>query len=346
MKLDPIDWTRLIPHINSPLLMDHPLNRYTTWRVGGPGEVVLVPESIEDIQSVLQFIPEDYPVTWLGLGSNVLIQDEGICGLVIVTQGSVLSQIRLLSGEVNADAFIDGISRERTSMSLGSIPSVDRTSLENAIDERLFADNGASIVFAYAGVPCGQLARFIARNHLQGLEFLAGIPGTVGGALAMNAGCYGGETWDQVIQVETIDRQGVRHLRQKNEFEIAYRKALFPEKEYFLAAYFQVKPGNKEESLLKIKTMLDKRNQAQPTNLPNCGSVFKNPIGHHAAALIQACGLKGHRIGGAQISEKHANFIVNIDNASSSDILELIALAKANVKEKFGIELEQEVKIL
>ncbi len=280
--------------------MSHPLNRYTTWRVGGPGEAVLIPESIDDIQKTLSFIPQDYPVTWLGLGSNVLIQDAGISGLVIITQGSILNETK-----------IEG-----------------------------------NTIYAQAGVPCGQLARFVARNDKAGLEFLAGIPGTVGGALAMNAGCYGGETWDHITQVETIDRQGVRHLRQKNEFKIAYRKAFFSETEYFLAAYFKVREGNKAEGLLQIKTMLEKRNLAQPTNLPNCGSVFKNPEGHFSAALIQACGLKGHRIGGAQISEKHANFIVNIDNARSSDILELIALAKKSVKEKFGIELEQEVKIL
>lgn len=300
MKLDPIDWASLIPQIKSPLLMDHPLNRYTTWRVGGPGDVVLIPESIDDIQQTLQFIPKDYPVTWLGLGSNALIQDEGISGLVLITQGSVLNETK-----------IDG-----------------------------------DTVYAQAGVPCGQLARFVARNDKAGLEFLAGIPGTVGGALAMNAGCYGGETWDHVIQVETIDRQGIRHIRQKNEFEVMYRKVSFPETEYFLAAYFNVKAGNKVDGLLHIKTMLDKRNLAQPTNLPNCGSVFKNPEGHFAAALIQACGLKGHQIGGAQISEKHANFIVNIDNARSSDIRALIALAKASVKEKFNIELEQEVKVI
>lgn len=306
MQLISLDWASIAKQIKSPLLMSHPLNRYTTWRVGGPGEVVLIPESIQDIQKILQFIPEDYPITWLGLGSNVLIQDAGVPGLVIITQGSVLNRIEMV----------------------GATPC------------------GCPVIYAQAGVPCGQLARFVARNDKAGLEFLAGIPGTVGGALAMNAGCYGGETWDHVTQVETIDRTGVRHIRQKNEFEIAYRKASFSVKEYFLAAYFKVQEGDKAEGLLKIKTMLDKRNLAQPTNLPNCGSVFKNPPENHAAALIQACDLKGHQIGGAQISEKHANFIVNIDNARSSDILELIALAKATVKEKFGIELEQEVKIL
>lgn len=300
MTSTPFHWAELAEQIKSPLLMQHPLNRYTTWRTGGPGEVVLIPESIEDIQKTLQFLPENYPITWLGLGSNVLIQDTGISGLVIITQGSVLNQIKI----------------------------------EN---DRIYAE---------AGVPCGQLARFVARNDKAGLEFLAGIPGTVGGALVMNAGCYGGETWDHVIQVETIDRNGIRHIRQKNEFDIAYRKASFPETEYFLAAHFKVKAGNKAEGLLQIKTMLDKRNLAQPTNLPNCGSVFKNPEGHFAAALIQACGLKGHKMGGAQISEKHANFIVNIDNARSADILALIALAKESVKEKFEIILEQEVKVM
>lgn len=303
----PHSWAAaLSKQLKNSLLLNHPLNRYTSWRAGGPGEVVLIPESIEDIQTALAFIPKDYPVTWLGLGSNVLIQDHGISGLVIITQGSVLNETK-----------IDG-----------------------------------ETIYAQAGVPCGQLARFVARNNKAGLEFLAGIPGTVGGALAMNAGCYGGETWDHVIQVETLDRGGARHIRQKDEFNIAYRKALFRGlttgsiQEYFLSAIFKVKEGDKVESLLQIKTMLDKRNQSQPTNLPNCGSVFKNPPGNHAAKLIEACGLKGVKIGGAQISEKHANFIVNIDHASSQDILDLIALAKQKVKEKFQIELEQEVKVL
>lgn len=296
-----MNWAELAKHIKSPLLMQHPLNRYTTWRTGGPGEVVLMPESIEDIQKVLQFIPQDYPVTCLGLGSNVLIQDEGLPGLVIITQGSVLNKIEIVE---------------------------------------------ESIVYAQAGVPCGQLARFVARNNKAGLEFLAGIPGTVGGALAMNAGCYGGETWDRVSHVETIDRQGKLHVRQKNEYVIRYREVSCPSKEYFMAAYFNLSEGNKADALLQIKTLIDKRNLAQPTNLPNCGSVFKNPEGHFAAALIQECGLKGHKIGGAQISEKHANFIVNIDNASSADILALITLAKESVKERFQIELQREVKII
>ncbi|MBP9727673.1 MAG: UDP-N-acetylmuramate dehydrogenase [Gammaproteobacteria bacterium] len=308
-----MNWAELAKHIKSPLLMQHPLNRYTTWRTGGPGEVVLIPESIEDIQKVLQFIPEDYPVTWLGLGSNVLISDQGLQGLVIVTQGSCLNCIEIF-------------------------------------------DKPDSFVYAQAGVPCGQLARFVARNNKAGLEFLAGIPGTVGGALAMNAGCYGGETWDRVSHVEIIDRQGKLHVRQKDEYVIRYREVSARSssrdliagtmKEYFLAAYFKLSEGNKADSLLQIKTLIDKRNLAQPTSLPNCGSVFKNPEGHFAAALIQECGLKGYKCGGAQISEKHANFIVNIDNASSADILALITLAKESVKERFQIELQREVKII
>lgn len=314
-------WAALSKQLKSPLLLNHSLQRFTSWRVGGPGEAVLIPESLDDISLVLKFCPVDVPVTWLGLGSNVLIRDEGIRGLVIVTQGSVLSEICLLGGE-------------------GSITSTC-VNVCNSL-----------ILFAEAGVPCGQLARFSARNNLRGIEFLAGIPGTVGGALRMNAGCYGGETWDHVTHVKTIDRFGVCHLRAKEEFVVRYREVspcgltARSMGEYFLGAYFQLLPGNKEESLLKIKTMLDQRNQSQPTNLPNCGSVFKNPPDNHAAALIQACGLKGYRIGGAQISEKHANFIVNINNASSRDVLDLIALAKEKVKEKFDIELEQEVKVM
>ncbi|MCD8573615.1 MAG: UDP-N-acetylenolpyruvoylglucosamine reductase, partial [Gammaproteobacteria bacterium] len=157
---------------------------------------------------------------------------------------------------------------------------------------------------------------------------------------------YGGETWNYVTDVETIDRQGVRRQYKKEAFDIGYRYVSLPDNEYFLGAYFKLCLGKKEESLLKIKTMLDQRHRSQPTHLPNCGSVFKNPAGYHAAALIEACGLKGQRVGGAEISEKHANFIVNVNDASAADILELITLAKNAVSRKFGIQLHQEVRVI
>ncbi|MGB1110108.1 MAG: UDP-N-acetylmuramate dehydrogenase, partial [Gammaproteobacteria bacterium] len=154
-------------------------------------------------------------------------------------------------------------------------------------------------VHAQAGVACNKLARFGARNHLVGGAFFAGIPGTVGGALAMNAGAFGGETWQRVVAVETVDRQGVVRSRQPDEFRVAYRKVTSDRDEFFVAARFQFEAGDGEKALSDIRALLERRNRTQPTGLPSCGSVFRNPEGDHAARLIEASGLKGKRIGDA-----------------------------------------------
>ncbi|MCB5188583.1 UDP-N-acetylmuramate dehydrogenase [Methylobacillus caricis] len=203
------------------------------------------------------------------------------------------------------------------------------------------------MVFAEAGVTCAKLAKFTARQHRHGAEFMAGIPGTVGGALAMNAGCHGGETWDVVNQVLTIDRQGQLHARSKAEFRTAYRHVEMPAAdEWFVGAWFVLEEGDASEAELKIKQLLARRLATQPLNLPNAGSVFRNPAGDHAARLIEASGLKGYRIGGAQVSEKHANFIVNTGEASAADIENLIAHVRETVKQKQGVELQQEVRVI
>ncbi len=201
-------------------------------------------------------------------------------------------------------------------------------------------------VRAEAGVGCAQAARFCARLDLSGIEFLAGVPGTIGGALAMNAGCFGGETWDHVAFVETINRQGDILQRQPNEYSIAYRTVKpFPD-EWFVAAVFNLQPGEKAISLASIRELLDRRAATQPTGDPSCGSVFKNPPNDHSARLIETCGLKGHMIGGAQVSPKHANFIINEANASARDIESLIDFIQTTVKQQHGVELEHEVCII
>lgn len=201
-------------------------------------------------------------------------------------------------------------------------------------------------ICAEAGVSCGQVARFAARHGLRGLEFFAGIPGTVGGALRMNAGAYGGETWDFVESVTTLTRKGERQVRYPEAYAIAYRETKSPEEEWFLSATFKLNSGDKDEALAYIKDMLAKRNASQPTNLPNGGSVFRNPPGHYAAKLIEASGLKGYRIGGACVSPKHANFIVNDQHGSAADVEHLIQYVAAVVKEKQGIDLVREVHII
>ena len=205
----------------------------------------------------------------------------------------------------------------------------------------------AGLVYAEAGVASPKVARFAALHHLSGAEFLAGIPGTVGGALAMNAGCYGGETWEIVDRAVTIDRHGEIHERARDEYEIGYRHCHFPKEEWFVGAYFKLQPGDGETSRARIKEFLARRIATQPLQLPNAGSVFRNPPGDYAARLIESCGLKGLRRGGARISEKHANFIVNPDAAASAaDIEWLILEVKKTVLEKTGMDLVPEVRIV
>lgn len=203
-----------------------------------------------------------------------------------------------------------------------------------------------NLVRVEAGVACAQMARFCARKGLAGVEFLAGIPGTMGGALAMNAGCHGAETWEYVEKVETIDRTGQHHIRCKSAYNIGYRTVTSSSPEWFVAGYFRLSPSPKEHSIQKIRQLLDHRLATQPTNEPNCGSVFRNPPHEHAGRLIEACGLKGFMQGGAGVSTKHANFIINHGNATAQDIESLIQHIKTAVAEKFGIHLVQEVHIV
>ena len=203
------------------------------------------------------------------------------------------------------------------------------------------------MVYAQAGVASPKVARFAALHHLTGAEFMAGIPGTVGGALAMNAGCYGSETWDIVARAVTIDRRGTVHERQKAEYEIAYRHCRYPSEEWFVGGYFRLRPGDGDASRARIREFLALRIATQPLQLPNAGSVFRNPPGDHAARLIEACGLKGLQRGGARVSEKHANFIVNPEGAArAADIEWLILEVQRTVLEKTGVMLVPEVRIV
>lgn len=205
---------------------------------------------------------------------------------------------------------------------------------------------GASNVRVEAGVPCAILARFCAREGLAGAEFLVGIPGTFGGALAMNAGCFGGETWTLVQDVETLDRQGRLHRRRPEEFEIGYRHVRGPSAEWFIAATLRLTPGNGDELAARMRGWLDKRSASQPTQQANAGSVFRNPAGDFAGRLIEASGLKGFCIGGACVSEKHANFIVNTGAATATDIEALIRHVAERVESQHGIRLETEVRVV
>ncbi|MCX7115253.1 MAG: UDP-N-acetylmuramate dehydrogenase [Gammaproteobacteria bacterium] len=199
-----------------------------------------------------------------------------------------------------------------------------------------------------AGVSCATMARFCARQNLADAEFWAGIPGTMGGALRMNAGCYNGETWQHVIEVETITRNGERCVRSPDSFRVSYRHVEgLATDEWFTAATFQLPSGEKSNCLQTIKTLLERRASTQPTSEYNCGSVFRNPPGLFAAQLIEECGLKGATIGHAKVSSKHANFIINEQGlASAQDIESLIQLVQDTVHQKKTIQLTREIHII
>jgi len=204
------------------------------------------------------------------------------------------------------------------------------------------------LIYAQAGVPGAKLARFAASNNRCGAEFFAGIPGTLGGMLTMNAGCYGGETWQKAERVQVLTRSGELLERMPQEYEIGYRHVVLHKAsdEFFAGAWLKLEKGDVEEARQEIKVLLEKRSASQPLNLPNAGSVFRNPPGNHAAKLIEGCGLKGKRIGGAEVSEKHANFIVNVGNATAADIENLIDEVRATVEAKTGVQLHPEVRIV
>jgi UDP-N-acetylmuramate dehydrogenase len=202
-------------------------------------------------------------------------------------------------------------------------------------------DDGS--VYVEAGVPCAHVARFCGERGLTGAEFLAGIPGTMGGALKMNAGAFGGETWAIVKSVEMLDTAGNVTDRKPQDFTVGYRSVKGFDNEWFLSCLLTLPQGDTVASQDKIKGLLEKRGATQPTNQPSCGSVFKNPEGDYAARLIEQTGLKGYAIGGACVSEKHANFIVNTGNATAADIEALIHYVQDKVEQQQGVVLQTEV---
>ena len=194
-----------------------------------------------------------------------------------------------------------------------------------------------------AGASCAKVARECARAGLVGAAFLAGIPGTMGGALAMNAGAFGGETWPIVAAVDTIDRAGVVRHRAPGDFAVGYREVRRPGEEWFVRCELQLQAGDGGVEQAAIRDLLARRAATQPTGLPSCGSTFRNPPGDHAARLIEAAGLKGYRIGGAEVSPKHANFLINTGDATAADIEALIAHVRDTVQARFGVALHTEV---
>ena len=300
--------------------MKEPMSGHTSWRAGGVADRVYIPADLSDLTAFVRGLPKDEPVQMVGLGSNLLVRDGGLRGTVILLHGA-LKRICI---------------EQR------------RQGLAAALGDNI------GVIYAEAGVASPKAARFAAKQGLAGAEFLAGIPGTVGGALAMNAGCYGAETWEIVAKVLTLDRAGELHERMPTEYDIGYRHVAqraaegshLTGSEWFVAAWFKLPKGDGAASLLKIKELLQKRIASQPLNMPNAGSVFRNPPGDYAARLIESCGLKGMAIGGAMVSPKHANFIVNAGAATAKDIEALIETVQDTVLARHGVRLEREVRII
>ena len=308
---------------------NEPMSRHTSWHVGGPADLYFTPSDRMDLAAFLRTVPPELPVFWVGLGSNLLVRDGGIAGVVISTRGT--------------------------------LDRLERTSHD--------------MVYAEAGVACALIARQCIKWGLGPAEFFAGIPGTLGGALAMNAGAFGGETWRHVVEVETIDRGGSEHRRTADEYRVSYRHVDPPvTDEWFLAARLRFEPRKQTkerptaapwaaesdavtglaaqsaagdfEPMNQLNDLLERRKATQPIGEWSCGSVFTNPPGDHAARLIEAAGLKGLRIGDASVSVKHANFIINHGAASAADVETLITRVQDEVQHAHGVRLHPEVRIV
>lgn len=281
--------------------VDEPMKKHITFRVGGPADFLVKPKTESQLSEVIKFAKkENIPFLVIGNGSNLLVKDGGIRGIVIE-----------LSDNFN-NYEIEG-----------------------------------KIIKAQSGVLLSILGRNAMKNALTGLEFAAGIPGTLGGALAMNAGAYGGEMKQVVKSVKLMDTDGNIFELSNEEMKFEYRKSLLSSTDYIvLSAVIELQEGNIDEIKATMADYSNKRVTKQPLNLPSAGSTFKRPEGHFAAKLIDDSGLRGLTLRGAQVSEKHCGFVVNLGNAKAKDILDLMYIVKSTVKSKYGITLEEEVKIL
>ncbi len=284
------------------ITVDEPLAPHTTWRIGGPADVFVVPHSVEELRgAVLATNQLGLPRLIIGKGSNLLVQDGGIRG-VVIKLGDKFSEVTIEGTELVAMAG-------KSYISVGNIA---------------------------------------IKNNLQGLEFATGIPGSVGGAVMMNAGAHGSETKDVLAFADVMDDSGEVRRFDKEALQFGYRHSILKDDPTLIAvaAGFVLRPGDQEEMTKRRTGWTLRRSSTQPLSKPNCGSVFRNPVGTHAGYLIESAGLKGLRRGDAQISPKHANFIVNLGHATAADVLWLMHHAQETVRAIYGIDLETEVRIV
>ena len=278
------------------------LSKHTSFKIGGPAEIFAKPSSKEQVAEIINYCNEnEVQLLPLGKGSNVLISDKGIDGIVM-NFGSEFNNMTLLDEET---------------------------------------------IYCEAGTGLAALCNFALENSLSGLEFAYGIPGSVGGAVFMNAGAYGGEIKDVIIYADHVDKSGKSGRFIGEELEMSYRHSAYSAKEYFITgAAFKLQKGDKAEIKAKMDDLLGRRFDKQPMDKPSAGSTFKRPEGAFASALIDQCGLKGYRVGGAEVSTKHAGFVVNIGGATCADVLELIKDIQEKVKNDTGFFIEPEVEII
>ncbi|PER13581.1 UDP-N-acetylenolpyruvoylglucosamine reductase [Bacillus cereus] len=284
------------------VLVNEPLARYTTMKIGGPADILIVPKHVAGIEKTLQLVKQ-YKTKWtvIGRGSNLLVSDQGIEGVVI----------RLGEG-------LDHLEVEKHKVRVGS------------------------------GYPLIKLSTLLSRQGLAGLEFASGIPGSVGGAVYMNAGAHKSDISSVLSKALILFEDGTIAWLTNKELEFSYRSSVLQTKRpgIVLEAEFQLQAGKREEIVRSMQNNKDYRRETQPWNHPCAGSIFRNPIPHFAGDLVEKAGLRGYRIGGAQISEMHGNFIVNTGGASAQDVLSLIELIKHTIKDKFDVDMHTEVEII
>ena len=295
-------WVEQLEKIVDPqhIKLNEPLNLYTMTKLGGNADVFVMPGNEAEAVAVVRFAHEHHiPVLMLGNGSNMVVRDGGVRGIVI--HFALLDEIRITNTEV----------------------------------------------YAEAGALLKEVSKQAAASTLTGFEFACGIPGSIGGAMAMNAGAYGGEIKDIIKSCKVITREGEVRTLSKDELALSYRKSIIAEKEYFvLSAIFELAVGVQAEIDAKVADLTFQRESKQPLEYPSAGSVFKRPPGYFAGKLIQDAGLQGKGVGGAEVSTKHAGFIVNKNEASATDYIQTIEMVQRVVKETYDIDLETEVKIV
>lgn len=278
--------------------VQEPMSRHTTFRVGGPADVLVTPDR-ERIAAIIKLCrSENVPYTLIGNGSNLLVSDNGVRG-VVIEMGEHAGEIMVTQNEITAQA----------------------------------------------GALLSKIANTAAKEGLTGMEFAAGIPGSLGGAVVMNAGAYGGEMKDILVSAVVLDENGEEKTLSADELELRYRHSCIPEKHYIvLEATIRLQPGDEQEIRLKMKELSEQRQEKQPLQYPSAGSTFKRPEGYFAGKLIMDAGLRGYTVGGAQVSEKHCGFVINKGDATAEDICKLMQDVSEKVQEQFGVVLEPEVK--